>query len=129
MDPGAVLGQDVGGPVPAVGRLQDDLGRLAPRGDLGRQLERIRVDAHHRSDPLTGRRHAHDHATPLVQVDADVLPAVILFHQGPPSSWGLSGQPKRYARVTVTRGAEAPLLSSHQVNGAAHTLRGWVRAD
>ena len=81
-----------------------------------RQLERVRVDAHHRSDPLTGRRHAHDHATPLVQVDADILPAVILFHQGPPSSWGLSGQPKRYARVTVTRGAEAPLLSSHQVD-------------
>src|SRR5256885_17202273 len=87
MHAGAGLGQHVRSPVPAVGRFQHDLRALTPRRDLLGQVERIVVDTHRRTDPLSTRGHPHDHAAPPVQVYPHVLPAVILVHKGPPSSW------------------------------------------
>ena len=93
----AGVGQHVRRPVPAVSRLQDDFGILTPRGDLRRQLERVVVDAHRATQPLTVRRHPNDHAAPPVQIYPDKLPAPY-SSTGPPSSWW-SEQPKRYAGV------------------------------
>src|SRR5215831_17458834 len=83
----ARFGQHVGRPVPAVRRLQDNLGRLAPHCDLLRQVKRIVVDANRWAEPLTVRGHPHDHTAPPMQVYTDDLPAGILIHKGPPSSW------------------------------------------
>src|SRR5437763_3960157 len=74
-------------PSTAVGGLQHHLRALTPQSDLPRQLKRIVVDPHRRTDPLSIRGHLHDHATTPVQVYTHKPAAVILVHKGPPSSW------------------------------------------
>jgi hypothetical protein len=62
----AGVGQNVGGPVPAVRGLQHDLGILTPRSDLLGQLKRIIIDANRGTQTITLRRHTHDHtASPM----------------------------------------------------------------
>ena len=82
----------VGGPVPAIGRLQDHLGVLAGLGQLGGQGHRVVVDPD-RVEGLAGLVAPHDHAAASVQVDADVL--LLLFHGSLlPSFPGWFGNPK-----------------------------------
>src|SRR5215207_8120675 len=103
----ATFGEHIGGPVPAVGGLQHHLRLLTPRSNLRRERERITVDAHHRTDPLTVWRHPHDHTAPLVQVYPDVLPAGILVHRGLPCRAGdvtIPGNPLIGVSVTGSGG-------------------------
>ena len=108
----AGVGQHVRGPVPAVRGLQHHLGTLTPRSDLLGQLKRIIIHAKRGAQTLTLRRHAHDHTAPPMQIYPDILPAAILVHRGLLRRGGRE-QPKRYARVTVTRSG-GPAPSSHQ---------------
>jgi hypothetical protein len=62
----------VGGPVPAVGGLQHDLGVGAGLGQLQRQRNWVVVDPDGLQHLAVGR-HAHDHRAAAVQVDPDVL--------------------------------------------------------
>ena len=57
----ARLGEHLSSPVPPVRRIENHLWALAPRGDPPRQLERVVVDANSGAQPLTLRRHPHDH--------------------------------------------------------------------
>ena len=64
-------------PVPAIGRFQYHLGMLTGLGQLGRQGDRVVVDAD-RVERLACLVAPHDHAASPVQVDADIL--WLLFH-------------------------------------------------
>jgi hypothetical protein len=55
-------------PHPAIGGFQHHLRALTPQSDLPRQLKRIIVDPHRRTEPLHIRSHPHDHATTPMQV-------------------------------------------------------------
>ena len=72
MDPGAACLEQVGGPVPAIGRLEHDLGIGAGLGQLQRQRHRVVVDPDGLQH-LTVGGHAHDDRAAAVQVDPDVL--------------------------------------------------------
>jgi hypothetical protein len=72
MDPGAAGLEQVGGPVPAVGGLEHDLGVGAGLGELERQRDWVVVDADGLQH-LARRGHADDHRAAAVQVDPDIL--------------------------------------------------------
>lgn len=92
VDGGPEVLEDVDGPVPAVGRLEDHLGVLAGLGHLGGQGDGVVVDVHG-GEVLAGLVGAHDHAPVPVQVDAEVLS--LRFHGGlPPSSRARLGSPE-----------------------------------
>ena len=74
---GPALFEHVSGPVPPIGRFEYHLGVLTGLGQLGRQGDRVVVDAD-RVERLTCLVAAHDHAASPVQVDADIL--CLLFH-------------------------------------------------
>ena len=67
-------------------RLQHHLRVLTPRGDVPSQLDRVMVNPNRRPQPVTSWCHPHHHAPPPVQIHTHLLPAVILVHNGHPSS-------------------------------------------
>jgi hypothetical protein len=110
MDLGAACLEQVGRPVPAVGRLQHDLGVGAGLGQFQRQRHRVVIDADGLQH-LPRRGHAHDHRAAAVQVDPDVL-----FSHG--ASLAVAGvTPLSVRYLGSSRGAEAPLL--HGINPEA----------
>jgi hypothetical protein len=109
--PGAGLGEYVGGPVPAVGGLEHHLRLDTGLADLPSQSGRVVHDPPG-LQVLARLGLAHDHRPPPVQIDPDELSAVILIHQGPPSTSGLRSP--SIARDHEER--EAPLL--HHIKGS-----------
>ncbi|MEV0700845.1 hypothetical protein AB0I53_23450 [Saccharopolyspora sp. NPDC050389] len=75
------LCEDIGGPVPAVGRFQHHLEVGAGLGDFSRQNQRVIVDAGDRQS-LSRWVLPHDHRPASVDIDADELFAVMLRHKG-----------------------------------------------
>ena len=112
--PGAGLGEHVGGPVPAVGGLEHHLRLDTGLSDLASQRQRVVHDPPG-LQVLAGLGLAHDHRPSPVQINPDELPAVILIHQGPPSTSGLRSP--SIARDHEER--EAPLL--HHIKGTRQT--------
>ena len=79
MDVGPQLGQHVGRPVPATGRLEDDLGVLAGCRDDPGQVDRVVVDADG-LEPLALLVSPHDQRTTLVQIDCHILSHGVSLH-------------------------------------------------
>ena len=95
--------QQVGGPVPAVGGLEHDLGVGAGLGEFQRQRHRVVVDPHGLQH-LALAGHAHDDQAAAVQVDPDVL----FSHGASLTVAGVNGPSVQHS--VSSRGAEAPLL-------------------
>ena len=81
MHPRAKVLEQVDRPIPAIRRLDHDLGSIAAQRDHLRELERTVHDPM-QPKPLTTRRQAHDHRTATMKVDPDILS----IHRGLPSS-------------------------------------------
>ena len=84
MDLVAHLFQEIGGPVPAIGRLDDDVAAHRGCAHLLGEADRVVVDPD-RVDLLSGLVHPVDDRPSAVQVDADIL----LCHRGLPCREGL----------------------------------------
>src|SRR5437899_11108862 len=80
-----VVLQRIHRPVPAIGRLQRDVGSRTGLADLAQQPIPVVVDAD-LTDDLTVRTHPTDHTAPAMQIDPDELGRCItLTHGGLPS--------------------------------------------
>ena len=84
MDLVAHLFEEIGGPVPAIGGLDDDVAAHRGGADLLGEMARFVVDPD-RVDLLPGLVHAVDDRPSAVQVDAHIL----LCHRGLPCREGL----------------------------------------
>ena len=99
---GALGLEQVSGPVPAVGRLQDDFGVGAGLGQLQGHRHGVVVDPHALEHLAVAGHADHDRAA-AVQVDADILS--LLLHQGPPPSRGFGfGSPECLNTRSLTTG-------------------------
>jgi len=104
MDVGAELFEQIGCPIPSIGRFQNDFWMLAGLGHGLGQLERL-ARYSHTAEHLALGVHPIDRRGAAVQIDSDVLS----LHRGLPCRGLVCGNPE-HCNARIPRGAEAPLL-------------------